>query len=136
MMRKDAIAAKAALCTTGIRKEPIHMGAHRLVSLILLTIGCAICFSSCVMVDKIRLLSDPPGAKVYLVPLYRFEADTSLVSDDAKLAEFIVPEGLTPVMTRALEKRYVVVFDLNGEKLTTRIDILRGQTNQAKVVFP
>jgi len=87
------------------------------------------------MVDKIHLSSDPPGARVYLVPLYRFETDTSLVSDDAKLAEFLVSEGPTPVMTRALEKRYVVVFDLNGKKLTTRIDVIRGQTNQVKVVF-
>lgn len=101
----------------------------------LFSICCIVYVSSCAMVDGVQLLSEPPGAMVYLVPLYQFEKDTSIVSDDAKLAEFQVPEGLTPVITRALEKRYVVVFDLNGKKLTTRIDIIQGQMNQAKVVF-
>jgi hypothetical protein len=87
------------------------------------------------MIDKIELLSAPSGAKVYLVPLYRYESDPNLVTDEAKLAEFLVPEGRTPVTTRALEKVYVVVFDLNGKKQITKIDVVHGHTNQAKVVF-
>lgn len=103
---------------------------------VLLTIGCAIYLISCAMVDTVQLLSEPPGAKVYLVPLYSAETDTSLVSNDAKLAEYLVQEGPTPVITRALEKRYVAVFDLNGTKRTKRIDVIRGHTNKAKVIFP
>lgn len=112
------------------------MRSYRIKMFFLLLIGCASLLDSCVMVDKVQLSSEPAGAKVYLVPLYRFETDTSLIWNDVKLAEFIVPEGPTPVLTRALEKRYVVVFDLNGKKLTSRIDVIHGQTNQAKVIFP
>ncbi|MBA7496254.1 hypothetical protein ES702_06853 [subsurface metagenome] len=87
------------------------------------------------MVDKIELISEPPGAKVYLVPLLDWEKDPSIISDDNKLSKFQVPDGNTPVITRAYEKVYMVVFDLNGKKISRKLDVIAGKINRVKVTF-
>jgi len=111
------------------------MNSQKTLLFFLLLVATVLYINSCGMVENVQLLSEPPGAKVYLVPLYKFEVDTTIVRDEAKLSQYIVSEGPTPVMTSAMEKVYIVVFDLNGKKLTSRIDIIEGKMNQAKVVF-
>lgn len=103
--------------------------------IVMVFITCVIFFMSCKPADNIELISEPPGAKVYLIPLYIWQNDHAIISDDTKLAEFQVPEGNTPVITRAYEKVYMVVFDLNGKKISKRLDVIAGKTNRAKVTF-
>jgi len=103
--------------------------------IVMVFIAYVVFFMSCQMVDNIELISEPPGAKVYLIPLYIWENDSAIISDDTKLAEFQVSEGNTPVTTRAYEKVYMVVFDLNGKKISMRLDVIAGKINRAKATF-
>jgi len=103
--------------------------------IVMVFIAYVVFFMSCQMVDNIELISEPPGAKVYLIPWYIWQNDHAILSDDTKLAEFQVPEGNTPVITRANEKVYMVVFDLNGKKISRRLDVIAGKINRAKVTF-
>lgn len=103
--------------------------------IVMVFIAYVVFFMSCQMVDNIELISEPPGAKVYLIPLYIWENDSAIISDDTKLAEFQVTEGNTPVKTRAYEKVYMVVFDLDGKKISRRLDVIAGKINLAKATF-
>lgn len=87
------------------------------------------------MEENIELISEPPGAEVYLIPLYIWENDPSIISDDTKLSKFQVPEGNTPVVTRAFEMVYMVVFELKGKKITRKLDVIAGKVNRVKVSF-
>ena len=100
------------------------------------TLVVALLISGCMVVDKVRLESDPPGAAVYLVPKWVFERDPSMLTDQDKMRQYRVPEGDTPVDTRAREMVYVVVFVRDGNVVTREMDVLPGKANLAKAVFP
>lgn len=91
----------------------------------------------CVMVEGIRLESEPSGAKVYVIPWSIWEQDPSIQNDDIRLAEFRVAQGNTPVTIRAKEKVYAVIFDLNGKKEMRKLDVIasKSEGNRVMVVF-
>jgi hypothetical protein len=91
---------------------------------------------SCQIVPNVYLESDPPGAQVYLIPKIELDLDSSILCDPAKLSKYLVPEGVTPVTTRAREMVYVVLFSRNGQFVERKLDVIYGQINKAKAVFP
>lgn len=93
--------------------------------------------SGCMVVPDVRLDSFPPGAAVYLVPKVDLELDPSIMDDQGKLAKYRVPEGDTPVVTKAREKVYIVLFVRDGQVEMRELDVLPPpHKNQAKAVFP
>jgi hypothetical protein len=86
--------------------------------------------------EIVKFASYPPGAWVYLVPLYEWERDTTLeFADKRKLRKYLVPEGLTPVQTKAEEQVYMVLFDYNGKREVRKVDIIKGESITVKVYF-
>ena len=113
------------------------MSKIKIVAFIVLILVSCIALFICTaqIVENVELESDPPGAKVYLIPLNEWEAHPDIIFDDNKLSYYRVPEGDTPVTTRTREKVYMVVFDLNGKKLTRKLDVMRDYQNKVKVKF-
>ena len=98
---------------------------------------CVLLMSGCMVVHDVRLDSVPTGAAVYLVPKVDVELDPSIIDDQGKLANYRVPEGDTPVVTKAREKVYTVLFVRDGQVEMRQLDVLSPpHSNQAKAVFP
>ena len=75
------------------------------------------------------MYSKPQGAKVYFVPLYDWENNKNLTTDDQQLAEYFVVEGPTPVKTKVYEQVYMVVFELSGRKHSIKVDVMKSKQN-------
>ena len=103
------------------------------------TFGSLVTFlliSGCAVVRDIHLESVPPGAAVYLVPKIKLERDPEILNDEGKLAKYRVPEGNTPVVTRAREKVYIAIFLLDGKLERRELDVLPPpHNNNAMAVF-
>jgi hypothetical protein len=86
---------------------------------------------------RVRLESDPTGAKVFLVPLWDWEQSLNgeaLLKDNAKLSVYQVTDGngVTSVETSARRQVYMAVFELGGKRVVQRLE-LKGSENSFKV---
>ena len=77
----------------------------------------------------VRVTSEPPGARVFFVPEFRYS--DSLLSDADALARWEVHQGRTNVETNQLEQLYIVVFERNGDYVVkTGVRVIHGLNNQ------
>jgi hypothetical protein len=84
---------------------------------------------------EIDLESNPEGAAVYLIPLYDWENDPSIINDDRRLSNYRVSQGNTNVQTRQPEKVFEGVFVLGDQRRPINIDVNREGNTTFKVDF-
>jgi hypothetical protein len=73
------------------------------------------------------LLSTPPGALVYLIPLWDWEtnnAGAAILSDPNLLETYLIARGGTPIEEIEIKAQvYMAVFDLAGKRKVTRVSV-------------
>jgi hypothetical protein len=91
----------------------------------------------------VSIESNPAKAKIYLIPTKRWDCNpanskpcdpTLLSKDEASLSEFIPPVDSTPASFKAKQKKYTVLFFINGKKVKeVPLDVTPGASNSVSV---
>lgn len=94
--------------------------------------GCPNCASYFRPLLNLEIDSKPEGATVYLVPVFTFEHQPEIETDDVALSNFRLPYGNTDVSCKACvyEQKYWAIFVSNGKRCRMLIDVLHGSTNK------
>jgi hypothetical protein len=78
----------------------------------------------------VRLLSRPPGAFVYMVPLFDWERGGPALLQSPSLPIYRVGNGVTDMTEKVYERVYVAVFERDGQRTCRRVDVKRDQLNE------
>jgi hypothetical protein len=95
---------------------------------------------------QLVLDSTPPGAEVFLIPRFEWETHPQLEEEIEKWWQYRVPEGVTPVTTRATRSAYLILFRSKDTEAKDKppkyllkkvLKVVReGEPNNVKVTIP
>lgn len=80
----------------------------------------------------VEIKSKPSGAKVYLIPIYRWNKEKDPINNQHLLERFELSDGTTDVDTMLDEQVFMVVFDLNGKRVFKRLDVISSKKNKVE----
>lgn len=83
---------------------------------------------------EVTIVTNPAGAKVYLVPQAALDDDGNIINDDDRLSAF-EKETDTPYKNKVYSQVYVVVVKLNGKKVKKPLDVNGHKDNTVEIDF-
>ena len=89
-------------------------------------------------VVKVSVRSTPPGAAVYLVPLWdwqRHDDGNTLIADTTALAKYLVTKGTTPFDLDVKAQTYRVIFELAGKRKSAELYAMPSVQSEVSVRF-
>ncbi|MGB7844866.1 MAG: WG repeat-containing protein [Candidatus Acidiferrum sp.] len=85
--------------------------------------------------SPVTIESVPAGAKVYLVPLYDWEADKGIENEKEKLLKYLQSE-YTPLRNyQVIQQVYRVFLEINGKRVTRQFDVNEFNTKHLEIDF-
>lgn len=90
--------------------------------------------SSELTIVKVRVNSNPTGAKVYFIPLDIWEDDNSIINDNERLFSRLASK-YTSNDYDVYSQVYIVVLELNGKKVKRQIDVNPYKTTVVEIDF-
>jgi hypothetical protein len=80
----------------------------------------------------VEIKSKPTGAKIYLIPIHRWNKEKDPINNQQFLERFELPDGTTDVDTTLDEQVFIVVFNLNGKRVAKRLDVIGSKKNKVE----
>ena len=78
--------------------------------------------------------SEPKGARVYLIPLLKWDEDSNLINDSKKLFDYLQSTS-TPYKDSVYQDVYIIVLERDGKKVPIKKDFNEFQDRTVHVKF-
>lgn len=80
----------------------------------------------------VEIRSKPTGAKVYVIPVHKWNKEKDPINNQQFLERYELPDGTTNVDTTLDEQVFIVVFDLNGKRVSKHFDVISSKKNKVE----
>jgi|GEM_PF-2762383 len=81
---------------------------------------------------KVKIESEPNGARVYIIPLLKWDENKNLINESNKLFDYL-QSNYTPYEDSIYQDVYVIVLELDGKKVPIKKDLNQFQERTVRV---